>query len=67
MASEMTCNPDFEAMFHQKCEELEKAKYEIGRLQDENRDMHFRLEKYDAMVRTLEFVYGRKFWNGKAD
>ena len=56
--------PDYEAMYEQAQAELEKAKCEISYLRDENRDLHLCKERYDMMLNTLEFVFGRSFYNG---
>lgn len=56
-----TCSPDWEAMYHRACEELEKGKYENAELREENRYLKNELMSIHAIKQTIEVIFGRKF------
>lgn len=56
-----TCFPDWEAMYHEANEELEKRKYENEELRKEIEYLKRDLDYLQAIRQTVEVIFGRKF------
>ena len=58
-----TAAPDYGAMYRQSQEDLECAKREVDWLKDENYKLRRKEQEFDTVLRTLEFIFGRKFYD----
>lgn len=54
--------PDYEQMYKTLLEEQEKRKFENRELRSNIVNLRDELLRYKTIVSTLEFVYGRKFY-----
>ena len=63
MNDNKTCAPNYEAMYCQSQEELKKSKREIEALRAKHEELWLKEQEFDTVLRTLELIFGRKFYN----
>lgn len=62
--NEKTCGLNYEAEYQRKCEEIEKAKYEIDYWKTRCEEAEKEHKYCMGVLRTVEVIFGRNFKNG---